>query len=184
MVTKRTGRPRGRPRKPVKPRARVGRPSLTLRKDPDRYAIGCLDAMLALGLASERACGIALAAILIGVESTGARPSADSRHVLTRWELFRTQTGSTAGTLEGLAVTLRMKRRRYRSTSDIRFRTAMGAAFQAVFAIPDMQMAKQVSLAAAASIDEAEFAHRVLGPMIHARFSGQFRIQDGALEIV
>ena len=60
----------------------------------------------------------------------------------------------------------------------------MGAAFQAVFALADAERAKQVAMAATTMIGEAEFARRVLWPMIDARLNRQFDIRTKAGALV
>lgn len=164
MVGKPTGRPRGRPRKPPKPRKNVGRPKLLLRNDPDRYALAIIDTMLALKMGnSERDCAIAIAAVLVGVEGP-PKPSPDRYHEVTNWELFKTKIGSTAATLEGMAATLRAKRKRYNTDADLIWRTAMRAAFGAVFTLPEDQGISD-AMRAAAMVGESDFAQRVLRPM-------------------
>lgn len=182
MVTKRTGRPRGRPRKVRPPARRVGRPSLNLRADPDRYAIAYLDAMLGLRLASESACAKALAIWQLAKAGNPPKLSVDRRHVITNWRGIKDRPGerddllpgARAGTIRGRVATFRNKRRHYRSPRDLEYRTRMSAAFRAVSAseIADTEVAKWVALLAAALVGEEEFARRVLWPMIDARFSG------------
>jgi GAF domain-containing protein len=92
MVTKPTGKPVGRPRKPRPPRrACAGRPTLPFRNDPDRYAVALLDAMLALEMGSERACAMGIAALQVGIEA-GSRRILNER-VVTNWH--RKHTGQS-----------------------------------------------------------------------------------------
>lgn len=182
MVTKPTGRPRGRPPKARPPpstvRRKVGRPPLALVADPDRYAIGLLDGMLALRRGSERDCSLAVVVWFIGVE--GNEPKLIERakgvFVLTNWKADRdrphTRPGANAATLDGRAATLRRKRRRYRKSVDLGWRSAMGSAFQIVLACPDPVAAKRLAILAASVAGEEEFAREKLWPMIDARFSG------------
>ena len=103
MVTKPTGKPVGRPRKPRPPRrARAGRPTLPFRKDPDCYAVALLDAMLALEMGSERACAMGIAALQVGTE-TGSRRILNGR-VVTNWHRKHTRPGSMAATLRGREI--------------------------------------------------------------------------------
>jgi hypothetical protein len=165
----------------------VGRPRLCLIDDSDKYAVACLDALVALGIGTERACAMGITTLSIGITGEADRLSADGRHVVTNWEKLRTRRDShgNAGTLEGRTATFRTKRRRYRSPEDIRWRAAMSAAFRAVFEIADdPQRAKRIALFAAMTAGEAEFARARLWPMIDARFSGQFRINAGKPELV
>jgi hypothetical protein len=184
MVTKRTGRPRGRPRQPPKPKRDIGRPRLRLSEDPDRYAVACIDAMLALKLGRERACVLALSTWNVAVAGDEPKLSTDGRLVLN-WEKYQTLPGAAAGTVEGRAATLREKRRRYRSSVDIAWRTAVGVAFRAAFEIPNQEMAKQVAVAAATLAGEADYARRVLSSLIDdaARLNGGFRIHPTVPEI-
>jgi hypothetical protein len=184
MVTRRTGRPRGRPRKPARPQRNVGRPRLRLIDDTDKHAVACLDALVALEFGTEHACAMGVIALFVGIKGEADTLSADGRHVVTNWERYRTRHGSNAGTLEGRAGTLRGKRRKYQSKADLHWRAAMSAAFRAVFTLADRQQSKCVALAAAMIVDEAEFARAKLWPMIDARFSGQFRINAGEPELV
>jgi hypothetical protein len=179
MVTKRTGRPRGRPRKPARPRLAHGRPKKSLRNDPDRFEIALLDAMLALGLGSERACAAAIVTNLIGVELEAPKLVTKSgrSYVATSWR--GTQPGAQAGTLEGRIATLRGKRRDYQSEADLYWRMAMSAAFNAAIAIPDKAQAERVALHAATMAgEECEYAR--LLQLIAARFSVHFSIQAGS----
>jgi hypothetical protein len=144
--------------------------------DPDKYVVACLDGLVAPGIGTEHACAMGVAALFVGIKGRADTLSADGR-VVTNWERFRRR--SNAGTLEGRVTTLRAKRRRYRSVDDLRWRAAMGAAFQAVFTGADQQQAKHVALAAAMIVGEAEFAREVLWRMIDARFFEQFCINAG-----
>jgi hypothetical protein len=130
----------------------MGRKRLRLIDDPDRYEIVLIDALIAHRLDSEHTCIKYLTRLLIGIKG----------------EANGTRHGSNAGTIRGRMATLRAKRRRYRSTADIHWRTIMSAAFQAGFTLAsrDRQQAKIVALAAAKIVGEAEFAYRVLWPMI------------------
>jgi len=138
-----------------------------------------LDAMLALGLGSERACAAAIVTNMIGAEIFG--PFGQSQYVVTRWQ--GTKTGTRAATIDGRVATLREKRRIYRSEIDLGWRTAMGAAFQAVLAVPDRGQAESIAMLAATMAGE-EREHARLLQLIAARFSGHFSIQAKSLERV
>ena len=178
MITPSTGRPRGRPRKPRPPRhPRVGRPRLDFCNDPDRYAIALLDAMLALEMAgSERACALAVATWVVGLE---AQPPQGSPPGLTTWVRRRkasrprldTRAGTTAGTLDGKAATLRIKQRRCRSVTEAGWRKAMASAFMLVFGARDQEVVKPIILQRAAAVGEGGFAKRVVWSMVDAKFS-------------
>ena len=156
----------------------MGRPRSRLINDSDKYVVACIDGLMALDFGVEHACAMGVAALLVGI--TGEADRFDGRHVVTNWERYRTRAApQMPATLEGLVSTFRDKRRRYRAADDLRWRTAMGAAFQAVFALTDQQQAKRAALIAAMTVGEAEFARAKLWPMIDARFSGQFRINAG-----
>jgi hypothetical protein len=170
MTTKPTGRPVGRPRKPRPPRRpRVGRPAQPFLEDPDRYAIALLDAMLALEMGSARACAMGVAVWQVGSQADPPRVLAG--RVVTNWERRRTRKNSTAGTLEGRAVTLRTKQRRSCTEQEGRWRVAMAKAFTLVLRARDPAAVKLAILAHAISIGEGEFAGRVMLPMLDAKFS-------------
>jgi hypothetical protein len=145
----------------------MGRKRLRLIDDPDRYMIALIDALIAQGRGSEYACAMSIATLLIGIEGEAPKLSTDGRHIVTTWGRYQTKAEpGTAMTLGGRVSTFRAKRRRYRSAADLRWRTTMGAAFQAVFTLTDRPQAKRVALAAAKIVGETEFAYRVLWPMI------------------
>jgi hypothetical protein len=174
VVTPRTGRPRGRPRKPAspaKPRRSVGHPPLSFSDDPDRYRVACLDALLALGIGSERACARALAALDVAIED-GAEKFAPDGRVVTTWKRFTTRVGATAATPDGRAETLREKQRRCRSPEEANWRRAMSFCFKVALHPRDRLRAKAGVLTLATVVGEGDFAQRVLWPMIDARFSG------------
>jgi hypothetical protein len=152
-----------------------------LRRDPDRLEIAMLDAMLALGLGSERACAAAIVTNLIGVELQPPKlvTRAGQTYVATSWR--GTQRGTNAATLEGRIATLREKRRDYQSEADVNWRTAMGAAFQAVLDpnIPDRAQAESIAQFAVIMAGEERELSRLLR-LIAARFSGHFSIREKA----
>jgi hypothetical protein len=166
MVSKPTGRPIGRPRKPRPPRrSRAGRPPQLFPRDPDRYAVALLDALDTLEAGSGRACAAAVTAPLLDVLQTYSR---------------RPTTG-----LEGLALTLRSKQRRIgnRATKtldpterwvacliEINWRRVMGSAFMLALGAQDRIAAKQAILQRAETVGEGEFARTVMWPMVDAKF--------------
>jgi hypothetical protein len=157
MVSKPTGRARGRPRKPAvpKPQRRVGRPKLDFHQNRYRYAVALLDAMLALDMAaSERDCAKAVAVWLVGVEGRAARLSPDHPHIVTNWEQNRTLRGATAGTLEGCVASLREKRRQCRSLGEAIWRRCMASAFMIVLGARDRERCKAAALERCQEIGE------------------------------
>jgi hypothetical protein len=170
MVTKPTGKPVGRPRKPRPPRrACAGRPTLPFRNDPDRYAVALLDAMLALEMGSERACAMGIAALQVGIEA-GSRRILNER-VVTNWHRKHTGPGSLAATLRGRESTLRAKQRRIRSAEERTWRTTMASTFMLVLGARDPEAVKAAVLARAQSVGEGKFAKHLMLPMLAAKFS-------------
>ena len=55
MATKRTGKPRGRPRKPAKPRRGRGRPKVALRDHPERLLRALSGVLISCGIAARKA---------------------------------------------------------------------------------------------------------------------------------
>jgi hypothetical protein len=173
MVSKPTGRPRGRPRKERPPRRpKAGRPPLRFRDDPDRYAVALLDALLALDMGSEYACSMGVAAWLVGLDGDPARVRSDGL-TSTNWWRRRTRGGVSAGTLQGKAATLKQKRRRCRSLGEAAWRRAMAACFMLTIGARNPETAKPAILDRAASVGEREFAERVMLPMVAAKFTSK-----------
>jgi hypothetical protein len=173
MVTPRTRRPRGRPRKPVeaKPCRGAGRPALSLLVDPDRYRIACLDALQSLGINSKRACAMLLASLDVGV-SGGAEKRAPDGRVISTWLKAPTLAGATAASVEGRAASLREKQRRQgHSSEEANWRKAMAYCFKVALHPRDRERAKTGVFTLATVVGEGDFAQRVLWPMIDARFS-------------
>jgi hypothetical protein len=172
VVSKPTGRPVGRPRKPRSPLpSREQKLAQKFLRDGDRYADALLDAKLALEMGSERACAMGIAATEVGVEGNPQRVSGDGR-VITNWELGRTIRGAKAGTLEGRASTLRVKQGRVHSAEEGRWRTAMASAFMLVLgARRDSEAVRSAIVARAESVGEGEFARWFMLPMLAAKFS-------------
>jgi len=175
MASKPTGRPRGRPRKPAgpKPQRRVGRPEIEFRQNRYRYAVALLDAMLALDMASKRACAKAVAVWLVGIEGDTERSSSDRRHVVTNWLQKPTLLGARAGTVDGCAATLREKQRRYRSPGEATWRRHMASAFMIVLGGRDRERCKAAVLERCQRIGEGKFAYKVLWPMIDAKIDAK-----------
>jgi hypothetical protein len=157
MVSKPTGRPRGRPRKErPPPPTRQEKFACKFLEDPDRFGVAMLDAMLALEMGTERDCALAIAAVLVGVERDASRISGDM--VSTNWEKGLTKPGATAGTLEGRASTLRVKQGRFRSAAEVMWRKHMASVFMLALGAQDR--------------DDFGRAIRILQRMIDAKFSG------------
>jgi hypothetical protein len=143
VVSRKTGRPVGRPRKvrppPLTRAQKLERKFLT---DPDRFAIALLDAMLALEMGSERACSLAIATMQVGVEAKPAQICADRPWLLmTNWWRKPTRKGSRSGTLEGRSMTLRFKRRRIRSAAETVWRKNMASAIMLALTTRDRRAA-------------------------------------------
>jgi hypothetical protein len=175
MVSRRTGRPRGRPRKPKPPPQAHGRPKYKFARDPDRYVVALLDAMLMLEMGSERACAMGIAAQAVGWQ--GRRPTLSIVHpglIVTNWRKQTKPGIRKPKTLEGRAAVLREKRRRA-PTNPIepagRWRQVMGWCFKAVLAAGDAKTTKAAVARWADLIGEGAFARQVLYSMIDAKFS-------------
>lgn len=170
MVSKPTGRPVGRPRKERPPPLTVEQKrACTFLKDPDRYAVALLNALVALRYGSERACALAIIVWEIGIE--GVPPSlSESGLVVTNWVREKTRKGSRAGSLRGRVTTLRAKRRRLRSRIEILWVRVMASAFMLALGARDREAARREILRRAASVGESKFARTVLLPMVEARF--------------
>lgn len=171
VVSKRTGKPVGRPRKPRSPPlSREQKLAQKFLRDDDRYATALLDAQLALEMGSERACAMAITTMEVGVEGNPQRVSGEGR-IITNWELARTIRGAKAGTLEGRASTLRVKQGRVRSVKEGRWRKAMAFAFMLVLgARRDSEALRSAIVARAESVGEVEFARWFMLPMLAAKF--------------
>jgi len=172
VVSKPTGRPIGRPRKsrPLPP-PREQKLAQKFLRDADCHAVAFLDAKLALEMGSKRACAMGIAAWQVGIEGDPPRVSDDGR-VITNWELERTIRGAKAGTREGRASTLRVKQGRIRSAEEGRWRTAMASAFVLVLcARRDSEAVRSAIIERAESVNEGDFARRVMLPMLKEKFS-------------
>src|SRR5262249_43146474 len=114
-------------------------------------------------------CAAAIVTNLIGAEFEAPKlvTRADRTYVATSWH--GTQRGINAGTLEGRIATLREKRRDYQSVADLRWREAVGAAFNAALSVPDKALAERVALFAATMVGEPG-AGAALRKIIAARF--------------
>jgi hypothetical protein len=180
MVTKRTGRPPGRPRKARPPRRpKAGRPPQGFRHDPDRYAIGLLDAMLALGKGSRFDCARAVAVWLVGLEADEQHVSAEHPGLMvTNWWADHTRPGATAATVKGKAHTLLKKQRRRSGPFERHWREMMAQAFDMVIRARDREAAaklKPIVFQMAAAVGEGEFADRVMLRMMDAKFDWTVR---------
>ena len=118
-----TPRPRKERPAPLTPEQKLAAKFLG---DPDRYAVALLDAMLALDMASERTCAMAIAVWSVGEATASPRQSENPPGlILTTWDANLTLKGAKAATLEGRARTLRGKQRRIRSGTERAWRSAM-----------------------------------------------------------
>jgi hypothetical protein len=169
MATGRTGRPVGRPRKKRQPPLTAEQKrTREFLKDPDRYAVALLNALVALGYGSERACALAIVVWEIGVEAAAPLPS-ESGLVVTNWWREKTRTGSRAASLRGRETTLRAKRRRLRSRAEILWIRVMASAFMLVLRARDRAAAEREILRRAECVGEGEFARTVMLPMLDAK---------------
>ena len=173
VVSKPTGRPVGRPRKPRPPKpSREEKLARKFLRDPDRFAVAMLDAMLALELGTERDCALAIAMLLVGVE--GDPPRDSGKMLVTNWERSRTVRGSTAATPEGRATTLRGKQDRCRSAVEGAWRSHMASAFMLAIGARDREMVKAavVQYVMASGEPDPVRAIRFLWQMIDAKPTG------------
>ena len=140
MVSRKTGRPVGRPRKARQTRAQKREQKFL--SDPDRFAVALLDAMLALEMGSERACALLVATMLVGVEAKPSQICAERPWLsLDEWWLNRTRKGPRSGTLEGRSATLRIKRARIRSLAEKVWRVNMASAIMLAITTRDRSAA-------------------------------------------
>jgi hypothetical protein len=161
MVSKPTGRSRGRPRKwrPPKP-SREEKLAEKFLRDPDRFGVAMLEAMLAFEMASERHCALAIAALLVGVE--GDPPHDHGDRIAMNYETKHTRVGATSGTLEGRASTLRVKQGRCRSAAERVWRKAMAGAFMRALGARDREAVKVVIVERVMASGERDPARAVL----------------------
>lgn len=186
MVSKPTGRPRGRPRKvteegPLRP---VGRPTVELQDEPDRYFIALFFALTGPLEMQQRPAARLIAAFTRGENVN--EPDEDFLRFLQKhrdrvggqiMQLARLEEpGASTATLEGRADTIRKKARgRWNdnekiygwSERDAMWLHFMSLAFVIAFnAKPEI--AKHLAGCAASIVGEAEFASKVLFAMIDA----------------
>ena len=175
MVTKRTGRPPGRPRTRPPRRPKVGRPPQDFRQDPDRHAVALLDAMLARRMGSRLDCACAVAVWLVGLEGDAPHESAEHPGLMvTNWWANRTRSGAVAATVKGKALTLLKKERRRSGPFERNWREMMAQAFDMVMHARDRESAAKRMLVVfhmAAAVGEGEFAMRIMLPMMAAKFA-------------
>jgi hypothetical protein len=185
VVTKPTGRPRGRPRKerPPKPssEARFARRFL---RDPDRFAVAMLDAVLALAAGSERDCALAIAVLLVGVE--GDQPRPDGARTVTNWLTDLTRRGAKAATPEGRASTLRVKQGRCRSSVEASWRKAIASAFMLAIGACDREVVRATVAKRVMASGEPDLARATLivWRMIDAKLPGNLKLPEFPAEIV
>ena len=175
MISPRTGRPVGRPRKPKPIPKPHGRPKYDFLSDPDHYAVTLLDAMIELEMGSERACALGISVQEVGWP--GRPPEPSSKYpglIVTNWRLKTNPGISKPATIAGRAATLREKRRRA-PTDPTRaaghWRRVMVRCFKVVLATRDPVSAKAAVMYWASLIGECVFAREVLCKMIDAKFS-------------
>jgi hypothetical protein len=181
VVTKRTGRPPGRPRKPRPPRrSKPGRPPQDFRHDPDRYAIALLDAMLVLEMGSRFDCARAVAVWLVGWEAAEQRASVEHPgFVVTNWRAKPTRPGAAAATVKGKALTLLQKQSR---PADFR-REMLAQAFDLVLRARNREATAKLApivFQMAAMVGEGEFGARVMVPMMIAKFATTSNAEAGS----
>ena len=173
MVSKPTGKPVGRPRKPRPPppshEQKLARKFL---KDPDRYGVALLDAMLALEMGSERACAMGIAAMAgrhrrrattaVAGAMGGSSPIGNGS---------APRKGSGPGRWRAGQSTLRVKQGRIRSAEEGRWRTAMAIRFHARASAPVIRRPEVRHRCVRGKWSaKASFARRVMLPMFAAKF--------------
>lgn len=194
MVTKPTGKPRGRPRKERRPSNPIGRPPVSFLKDPDRYHVALLEALLALdGVycsanpsrkpASLRTCSWIAAAWDVGQEVKGPF---FKRRTVRDVTLFgrRDDPGSFVGfkgtkaahgvaaTIDGRARTLRKKYKEACAPEEINWRGNVAACLMLGLAPSDeLEKAKLKVLKHADWAGERDFAIKVIFPMIESKLA-------------
>jgi hypothetical protein len=186
MVTKPTGRPRGRPRKPrPPPREGPGRPPTPLNKDPLRYHLALMDALLELDrigrstlsvaptrkVASLRTCSWIVAAWDIGLEVQGpffgrravrdvtlfGRPD-DPKSFVGFSRRTKAAPGA-AWTIRGRAETLRKKHREASAPEETNWRGNVAACFVIALLLPSPMDAKKAEDAKSLVLKYAERAN-------------------------
>jgi hypothetical protein len=120
--------------------------------------------MLALRWGSERTCATAIVTTMLATEVGSPRVRADG-YVVTSWQWI----GGRAATIEGRLATLRGKRRTYQSEPNLRWRTAMSAAYRMAMTCSEKAMAEYLTLRLARFAGEEGEVSR-LRRMIDARF--------------
>jgi hypothetical protein len=177
MATPKTGRPRGRPRKP-KPeensaKLKRGRQKLDPLADPDRYAVALIRALTAIGIANERPAAETVAAFINGNEiSSGTRSDG---MVFISFEMRNV-------TVAGRYSTLKKKLdRNFITQKEAEWHLAMSTAFTIALGAKHPLELHQI-MTFARAVGEDEFAKRVLIPMAKARISGDLNMQDMAFD--
>ena len=191
MVTKPTGRPRGRPKKQTAPEVKGerGRPPIPFLRDIDRYLVAMVEAHAIVNNTSERKAAEAIAAFQVGHEvdippeiaancppgmvAVGWGPATPIRK---DGSIINTKPGgNNAATIKGRAATLREKLRNSRQSDDSNhWRTNMAAAFAIAFRTPvkNVREAKDFVLALTVEIGETATAINHILPMIDLAASG------------
>ena len=183
MVTKPTGRPRGRPAKAPTPKKARGRPSIPFLSHPDRYLVAMMDAHAMINDTSKRKAATFIAAMQVGNEvgvppefavncPPGFVPIGWGPRVSNAATLVNTKPGAVAGSIDGRAATLREVARESRSDPDaVRWRINMASVFFVVHSPLALRpYAKDCVLMLAAQIGETAVAINHILPMIdHVR---------------
>ncbi|MHC2104397.1 hypothetical protein [Methylobacterium sp. CM6246] len=161
MVTPKTGRPLGRPRK-------------NFLADPERYAVALSDALQLLGL-TEKSSFDLVAALVVGRE-TASSVMPDGR-VKVQYE--SALPGSPSVTILGKSDTIRGKSKlRTRNKSPKKklsldeaiWRTNMALAFAASFSAKEFEAGADLISKLTSEIGEAQYAEAILLPMLKAKF--------------
>jgi hypothetical protein len=157
MVSPQTGRPRGRP-------------PYDFLRDPERYAIPFIDALLTHGTSETDAFKIAAAQIVgipLGCRTVGPRQKR-GRGLVRAGLLVNYDYAST--TIVGKADTLRRKFKRPISPEEHVWRLAMGRAFLLATRAKDLDRCASKINELAEAVGEAQYARAVLLPLLAAKF--------------
>jgi len=138
--------------------------------------VALLDALLALGMGSKRACTAAVAAELVGLQGDRPRPSIEHPGLIVcSWERKSTRQGARAGTLEGKAATLREKQRCCWTLKERAWRKAMAYAFMlTIDSRRPREVLRSLIVQTAAAVGEGDFASTVMLRMLAERTLPEF----------
>ena len=146
-----------------------GRPPYDFLRDPERYAISLIDALVVLGTSETDAFKIAAAQIVgipMGCRTVGPRRKR-GRGLVRGGLLVNYDYCST--TMVGKADTLRRKFKRSMSTEEHVWRLAMGRAFLLALNGKDLHPCASEIGELAESVGEAQYAQAVLLPLLAAK---------------